>query len=131
MKIVADTNVLLRVIVADDAKQSRAALAAMEQADLATASLHVLCEWVWVLHRRQEVSRRDIAAAIRHLANTRNIVLHRPAVEAGLSAFDAGGDFADCVIAFEGRGLGGEAFASCDQKVVALLTAQGQSTLML
>jgi predicted nucleic-acid-binding protein len=127
VKIVADTNVLLRVIVGDDARQSRTALTAMEQADLVAVSLHALCELVWVLHRRYDVSRGDIAVAIRQLMNTQNIVLNRPAVEAGLSVLDAGGDFADGVIAFEGQWLGGETFVSFDQKAVALLTAQGQS----
>ncbi|MFA6230639.1 MAG: type II toxin-antitoxin system VapC family toxin [Rhodanobacter sp.] len=131
MKIVADTNVLLRVIVADDASQSQAALAALEQADLVAVSLHALCELVWVLHRSYDVSRADIAVAIRHLVNTQNIVLNRPAVEVGLSVLDAGGDFADGVIAFEGQWLGGETFVSFDQKAVALLTAQGRSTLLL
>ena len=131
MKIVADTNVLLRVIVGDDARQSRAALEAMEQADLVAISQHALCELVWVLRRSYGVSRADIAAAIRHLVNTQNIVLDRPAVEAGLSVLEAGGDFADGVIAFEGQWLGGETFVSFDQKAVALLTAQGQSTRLL
>ena len=131
MNIVADTNVLLRVIVGDDAQQSQTALAAMEQADLVAVSLHALCELVWVLHRSYEVSRADIAAAIRHLVNTRNIVINRPAVEAGLSILDAGGDFADGVIAFEGQWLGGETFVSFDQQAVALLTAQGQSARLL
>jgi hypothetical protein len=36
--------------------------------------------------------------------------LHRPAVEAGLSRLDAGGDFADGIIAYEGDWLGGEEF---------------------
>lgn len=131
MKIVVDTNVLLRVIVADDSRQSQAALAALEQANLVAVSLHALCELVWVLHRSYEVSRADIAATIRHLVNTQNIVLNRPAVEAGLSVLDAGGDFADGVIAFEGQWLGGETFVSFDQKAVALLTTRGQSARLL
>jgi len=131
VKIVADTNVLLRIIVGDDARQSQAALTAMEQADLVAVSLHALCELVWVLHRRYDVSRTDIAVVIRHLMNTQNIVLNRPAVEAGLSVLDPGGDFADGVIAFEGQWLGGETFVSFDQKAVALLTAQGQSARLL
>ncbi|MCE4317542.1 PIN domain-containing protein, partial [Xanthomonas hortorum] len=55
----------------------------------------------------------------------------RPAVEAGLLVLDAGGDFADGVIAYEGNWLGGETFVSFDKKAVALLTAQGQSTRLL
>lgn len=131
MKIVADTNVLLRAIVGDDAKQSQAAIAAMEQAEIVAVSLHALCELVWVLRRGYDASRTDIAAAIRQLLNTQNVVLNRPAVEAGLSMFDAGGDFADGVIAFEGQWLGGETFISFDKKAVALLTAQGQSACLL
>lgn len=131
MKIVADTNVLLRAIVGDDAKQSQAAIEAMEQAEIVAVSLHALCELVWVLHRRYDVSRTDIAAVIRQLLNTQNIVLNRPAVETGLSVLDAGGDFADGVIAFEGQWLGGETFVSFDQKAVALLTANGLAARLL
>ncbi len=131
MKIVVDTNVLLRVIVGDDARQSQTAFEAMEQAEIVAVSLHALCELVWVLHRRYDVSRADIAAAIRLLLNTQNVVLNRPAVEAGLSVLDAGGDFADGVIAFEGQWLGGETFVSFDQKAVALLTASGHAARLL
>jgi len=34
-------------------------------------------------------------------------MVHRPAVEAGLALLDAGGDFADATIVYEGRWLGG------------------------
>jgi len=44
---------------------------------------------------------------------------------------DAGGDFADGVIAYEGNWLGGEIFVSFDKKVVALLAAHGQSARLL
>jgi predicted nucleic-acid-binding protein len=47
------------------------------------------------------------------------------------AAFIAGGDFADGVIAFEGKWLGGETFVSFDQQAVALLAAQGESTRLL
>ena len=42
--------------------------------------------------------------------NTRNIVVNRPAVDAGLAEFHAGGDFADGLIAYEGKWLGGDTF---------------------
>ncbi len=44
---------------------------------------------------------------------------------------EAGGDFADGVIAYEGKWLGGETFVSFDKQAVALLTAQGQSARLL
>ncbi|WP_265289136.1 PIN domain-containing protein [Verminephrobacter eiseniae] len=44
---------------------------------------------------------------------------------------EAGGDFADGVIAHEGHWLGGESFVSFDKKAAALLTAQGRSARLL
>jgi predicted nucleic-acid-binding protein len=73
----------------------------------------------------------DMTSAIRSLIAVANGVVNRPAVEAGLSALEAGGDFADGVIAYEGNWLGGESFVSFDKKAVALLTAQGQSACLL
>ena len=60
-----------------------------------------------------------------------NVVLNRPAAEVGLALLEAGGDFADGVMAYEGHWLGGEAFASFDKRAVELLSAQGQSARLL
>lgn len=73
----------------------------------------------------------DVAAAIRALLAATNVEVNRPAVEAGLSVLEAGGDFADGVIAYEGNWLGGETFVSFDKKAVALLEAQNQSACLL
>jgi predicted nucleic-acid-binding protein len=131
MKIVADTNVLLRAIVGDDAQQSQLAIEALERAELVAVSMHALCEMTWVLHRRYDTSRADIAAAIRQLLITENVRTNRSAVEAGLAMLDMGGDFADGVIAFEGQWLGGETFVSFDQKAVAALKVQGKAARLL
>lgn len=60
-----------------------------------------------------------------------NVEANRPAIEAGLSVLEAGGDFADGVIAYEGNWLGGKTFVSFDKKAVDLLTVQGQSARLL
>lgn len=70
---------------------------------------------------------RDIAEAIRRLMNGANVVVNRPAAEAGLALLDAGGDFADGVIAYEGNWLGADAFVSFDKKAVKLMKAKGGS----
>jgi len=44
---------------------------------------------------------------------------------------DAGGDFADGAIAYEGRWLGGDIFVSFDRKAVRLMEAQGDSAQLL
>ncbi len=49
MKIIADTNVLVRAITGDDARQAGIAQAALAEADLVALPLPVLCELVWVL----------------------------------------------------------------------------------
>ncbi len=74
---------------------------------------------------------RDIAEAIRRLMNGANVVVNRPAAEAGLALLDAGGDFADGVIAYEGNWLGADAFVSFDKKAVKLMKAKGGSARLL
>lgn len=131
MKITVDTNVLVRSVVRDDEKQARAAEKILKEADVIAVALPVLCEFVWVLRKVYDLAPADIATAVRVLLDIRNLVVNRPAAEAGLSILDAGGDFADGVIAHEGNWLGGEIFVSFDKKAVALLTEQGQSTTLL
>ena len=131
MKITADTSVLLRAIVEDDPSQARVAVRTLEQAETVAVSVHALCELTWVLQRSYAVARSDIAAAIRQLIDTQNVVVNRPAVEAGLAVLDAGGDFADGVIAYDGQWLGGETFVSFDQKAVRLFRSQGQAARLL
>ncbi|KMY85739.1 hypothetical protein BUMB_03023c [Candidatus Paraburkholderia calva] len=131
MKITADTNVLLRLVFADDEAQGRAAVETMESANLVAISVHSLCELAWMLSTRAAMSRQDIVSGIRGLIDAQNVVVNRPAVEAGLAVLDAGGDFADGVIAFDGQWLGGETFVSFDKKAVTLLAKQGTSAKLL
>jgi len=131
MKIAVDTNVLLRAIVADDDEQADKATDLLEEADMVAVSLQTLCEVVWVLRSAYKVSKDDIATAIRALLDTRNVVANRPAAEAGLALLEAGGDFADGVIAWDGKFLGGEKFMSFDKKAVSLLMKQGYAAQLL
>ena len=131
MKISVDTNVLVRAVLQDDAEQARTAAKILEEASLIAISLPCLCELAWILLRGAQFPKEKVAVAIRALLDAGNVVMNRPAVEAGLSILAAGGDFADGVIAYEGNWLGGETFVSFDKKAVSLLTAQGQSARLL
>ena len=131
MKVAVDTNVLVRAVVRDNPAQANVAASVLTDAELIAVALPCLCEFVWVLLRVYEFQQTDVAGAIRALLAATNVEMNRPAVEAGLLMLDAGGDFADGVIAYEGHWLGGETFVSFDKKAVALLTAQGQSTHLL
>jgi predicted nucleic-acid-binding protein len=131
VKVTVDTIVLVRAVVRDDASQASVAAKLLVDAELIAIALPSLCEFVWVLRRVYGFESTDAAAAIRALLATANVQMNRPAVEAGLLVLEAGGDFADGVIAYEGTWLGGEVFASFDKKAVALLTQQGQSARLL
>ena len=131
MKVSVDTHVLVRAVVRDDPVQADAAAKILIDAELIAVALPCLCELVWVLRKLYGFQPPDVSAAIRALLTAANVQVNRPAVEAGLTMLDAGGDFADGVIAYEGSWLGGETFVSFDKKAIALLTAQGQSARLL
>lgn len=123
MKIAVDTNILVRAIVDDDPVQARAARKALRDADAVAIALPALCELVWVLSESYGAGRAEIAAALRRLLDSANVVANRLAAEAGLAVLEAGGDFADGAIAFEGASLAAECFVSFDRKAVRLLSA--------
>ena len=130
MRISVDTNVL-RVVVPGDETQQKQAIEAPRAADSIAISVHALCELAWVMERAYDPPRAEIAAAIRLFMKTSNGVLNRPAVEAGPVLLDAGGDFADGVIAYDGRRLGGETFGSLDRKAVMLPAQRGLPAQLL
>jgi len=131
MKISADTNVLVRAVLQDDPAQCHTARKFLNEATLIAVSLPCLCELVWVLRQGARLAKEDVAATIRALIDTTSVVTNRPAVEAGLALLEAGGDFADGVMAHEGRSLGGGIFVSFDKKAVALLAQQGEAAKLL
>ena len=131
MKITADTNVLVRAIMGDDKKQSKIAQAELANAEIVALALPALCELVWVLARGYKIPTAEIAEVIRRLINGANVVVNRPAAEAGLALLAAGGDFADGVIAYEGSWLGAETFISFDKEAVKLMEGQGEAVRLL
>jgi len=131
VKISVDTNVLVRATVRDDIDQARTAAKMLKTASLIAVSIPCLCEFVWVLRRVYGFHSECISAAIRTLLDTTNVIMNRPAVEAGLALLEAGGDFADGAMAYEGTWLGGESFISFDKQAVELLAEQGVATQLL
>jgi len=130
MKVTADTNVLVRAFLEDHPQQSKVAQAALSKAELIALTTATLCEFVWVL-RSYKIEPSDIATTIRSLISGATVAVNRPAAEAGLRLLDAGGDFADGVIAYEGRWLGAETLVSFDKKAVRLIEADGGSAQLL
>ena len=131
MKIAVDTNILVRAAVRDDPEQTEKATRIMARAEMIAIALSSLCEFVWVLRSVYGYRAPKIAQALRVLLAAENVETNRPAIDAGLTMLDAGGDFADGVIAYEGRWLGAETFVSFDKKAVEMLIEQGVSARLL
>ncbi|HEX7730317.1 MAG TPA: type II toxin-antitoxin system VapC family toxin [Terracidiphilus sp.] len=131
MKIIADTNVLLRGALSDDPHQAMAAAYVLRQAESIAVPITALCEFVWVLRQGYKWPSAQIARSIRALLASPNVVTNQSATEAGLRLLDAGGDFADGALQFEGEWLGGQEFVSFDRKAVALLKDQGKRARLL
>lgn len=130
MKITADTNILVRAATQDDPIQGRLAEKLMKDAQIVAVAVPALCEFCWVLRGVYKFTPARIAASIRFLFEAENVAMDRPAVEAGLALLDAGGDFADGIIAYDGQWLGGEDFVSFDKTAVKLLVAAGHKAIM-
>jgi predicted nucleic-acid-binding protein len=131
VRITADTNVLVRAMTDDDVRQSRVARNVLARAEMVALALPTLCELAWVLSRGYKIPAGEIAEGFRRLIEAANVVVNRPAAEAGLAHLEAGGDFADGAIAFEGAGLGAVTFVSFDKSAVKLALAQGLDAKLL
>ncbi len=126
MKITADTNVLARAVLGDDPVQCTQARQLLKEATLIAVPVPALCELVWILRQGAKLPRTDVAHAIRALLATRHVNTDRRAAEAGLALLEAGGDFADGVMAYEGKWLGGKVFTTFDRKAARLLAERGE-----
>ena len=107
-----DTNVLVRYIVQDDPGQADAAARLIEGRCTARSpgyvSVPVLVELVWVLAGAYRYERGVVAAVIRQLLRTIELLVEdRDAAWSALREFEAGAaDFADCLIAHRNRARG-------------------------
>jgi predicted nucleic-acid-binding protein len=131
LRATVDTNVLLRAVVRDNEVQACAADEVLRAAAVVVVTIPCLCEFVWVLASNYKLDRATIARAVELLCDAPNVLTDRAQLEAGLEVLRAGGDFADGVIAYEGRWRGGETFVSFDKKAVALTLRQGHGARLL
>lgn len=125
MRLVVDTNILVRAAVGDDPEQAEIATSLLETAVMIVIPVPVLCEFAWVMSRSYKIAAADIASVIADIVDSETVVTDMPAVEAGLDTLRAGGDFSDGAIAMQGTSLGGTIFASFDRKAVDLWKKRG------
>lgn len=131
MKIALDSNILLRNVLQDDPIQAGLARRELEGAELVVISTPVFCEFVWGLRQLYRKAAPEVTSAIRYLIDSGNVVTNRLAAKAGLAVLDQGGDFANCVIGYEGQWLGADAFVSFDKQTVSISKTQGKRATLL
>jgi predicted nucleic-acid-binding protein len=116
-----DTNVLVRLVTRDDARQAAAAEAFVAKG--AWVSHVVLAEMTWVLAAAYELPAAKIAIAIQMLLNHRHLALQDPdVVAAALDNFRAKPalGFADCLVLEIARKAGHLPLATFDKALSKL-----------
>lgn len=125
--IALDTNVLVRVVTADDPEQLEAALVVMRSEALWICKT-VLLETEWVLRYTYRLRREVVLAAFRKLLGLPTLqVEQRGAVLRALSLYEKGMDFADALhLTSSGEA---ERFATFDRALAEAAMAEGTSDL--
>jgi len=132
MRIIADTNIILRLIKKDDDKQFDAAYKLLKESEEIIIPTYVFCEICWVLSQGYGLKSEALYEEIRLLSESDKVVFVEDEIEAGLAMLSNGGDFADGVNAYAGRKMSKcrAVFASFDRKAIRLLAKQGIPTLL-
>jgi predicted nucleic-acid-binding protein len=107
-----DTNVLVRFLLKDDARQARAAKAEIDRANKSgeplVVSLLTVLETEWVLRSRAGLVKAEVIRAFRLLLETRELQFDDEAsLEWALFVYEDGkADFAECLMMTHYRRLG-------------------------
>ena len=120
-----DTNVLVRLLVADDPAQTRRALAYLEARRPLWVSTVVLVETVWVLTAVYGWSKAQILAMLETASNSRDFAFQSvETVRAAIAAYFSGkADFSDCLALELARTEGHLPFATFDKATARLRDA--------
>jgi predicted nucleic-acid-binding protein len=120
-----DTNVLVRLLVADDPSQTRRALAYLEAHRPLWVSTVVLVETVWVLTAVYGWSKAQILAMLETASNGRDFAFQAvETVRAAIVVYASGkADFSDCMALELARAEGHLPFATFDKATAKLQDA--------
>jgi predicted nucleic-acid-binding protein len=121
-----DTNVLLRMVVGDDVKQQRAALAFLRrncsEANPAYVNRVVAIEFVWVMEGYERYSRAEIADVVENLLHTSDLRFEdHDVIRSAAHDYRNGIDFPNAVISRANEAAGCSATATFDKIAVKRL----------
>ena len=115
--IALDTNILVRLIVADDPAQTRAGMRLMQRGGVLILA-SVLLETEWVLRSVFGLNRRQIVEALQRICGLEDVCVEHPEdTKRVLDLFADGMDFADAMHVVGAGRAGAQAFASFDAKL--------------
>ena len=120
-----DTNVLLRLLLADDPRQAARArewLHAQASGQRRLINRIVLCELVWTLRRGYRFDRERITEVIVRLLKSHDMLVEDyDSVVLALELYRTShADFADCLLGVSNRALGCSATATFDRDAAEL-----------
>lgn len=136
MRIIVDTNLLVRVFIdtenPKDKEHRKIAFHFLDEADEIIIPTHVVCELVWVLLKAYKIKQAALYSSLQDFLQRDKIVTREDEIMAGLEFMEKGGDFADGVNAYTGRGMthGRTVFVSFDEQAVKLLTECGIAAMI-
>ena len=121
----ADTNVLVRLLVADQPAQLRAAQRCIGERGPFYVSQVALVETIWVLAYTYRLARRDLGAVVEQILAGADFVLERPAevATALVSYRSSRADFADCVLLANAQAAGMLPLATFDRRLAKVTGA--------
>ncbi|WP_230659187.1 PIN domain-containing protein [Psychrobacter sp. I-STPA10] len=99
---IIDTNVLLRFILNDDAKQHAKVKKYFISNELFLyLPIMTVCETIWVIKDKMKIPRQSVIQILTALVEQDNILIATEAFDYGMNFLKSGGDFADGVIAYQ------------------------------
>jgi predicted nucleic-acid-binding protein len=118
----ADTNVLVRLLVADHPTQLRAARRYIAENGPLYVSQVALVETTWVLGYTYGLPRRDLGAVIVQLLAGADFVLERPAeIATALVEYRSSrADYADCLLLANARAAGMLPLVTFDRRLARI-----------
>lgn len=115
--IAVDTNVLVRLLIADDARQhdiAKAFFAKRSARSPGFISLIVIAETCWVLQHVYKFAREAMRAALLGVIESEQVIVERPSAARAALAHDSA-DVADWLIHLVGRDAGCQSTVTFDK----------------
>ena len=125
-----DTNVIARIVLGDDATQTRQALEVVEQAqaagDVVVLALATVLELEWVLRSSAKLDKGRVLQVLKRLLETQDLLIQDEQVlEQAVYVYEnSGADFAECLFWAQYQRMGCHTMLTFDARAARLSGVQ-------